>query len=256
MSDDYVFQLAQVEEALLKDPENDDLQRLQKDLTDLIDLMGMQAPAPTSSHHDDTPAAVKKPKRRFEDPEETAALPDVRWVKGQTVLAKYHKDGKMYEAVVDSVPTSTAAHYAVVFKGYTSKEKVVPEDVRDFDPTQVAKPLAAVSGGAKNKRTSVPKAVVAAFSNGTDRSTKRKLNNQLYHEAIQQKETEQSSKQNAWQKFAKGGKKASLKTQPPLNKTSMFATPEDPNAKVGVVGSGKGMTNFQQRGKHVYDRVE
>ena len=36
-------------------------------------------------------------------------------------------------------------------------------------------------------------------------------------------------------------------------KTSMFKMPEAPGAKVGVIGSGKGMTNFGARKKHEYD---
>ncbi|KAJ3026970.1 UNVERIFIED_CONTAM: hypothetical protein HDU68_004713 [Siphonaria sp. JEL0065] len=278
---DYIFQLEQVEEALARDPTNADLQRLQADLKDLIGLMGLAAAAPAKPKPKETklqqqlqPATATssttttaQAKRSFEDSdnggndndngdyEQASDIVASRWVKGQTVLAKYNKDQKMYEAVVDSVPSKASPFYAVIFKGYTSREKVAIEDIRDFDPTQVAKPLAAVTGGAANRRNTVPKAVVAAFSNGTDRASKRKKNNLEYHEAIKQKEEEQSTKQNAWQKFATGGKKAALKTTAPLKKTSMFASPDDPNAKVGVVGSGKGMSNIVQRGKHVYERT-
>ncbi|KAJ3201526.1 hypothetical protein HDU83_007875 [Entophlyctis luteolus] len=266
MSDDYAFQLAQVEEALHKDPLNLDLQRLRDDLKDLMALMALEQPAaaaPVSGRkrpHDHTDSAAAPDDSDggtsgFGDNAIAAGVPS-RWIVGQTVLAKYARDSKMYEAVVDAVPTSSNPFYFVVFKGYTSKEKVAPADVRDFDPTQVAKPIAAVTGGAANKRKTVPKAVVAAFSNGTDRASKRKQRNLEYQEAVKAKEIDQSQKQNAWQSFATGGKKASLKTTAPLKKTSMFSTPDDPAAKVGVVGSGKGMTQFQQRGKHVYDRLD
>ncbi|KAI8617966.1 hypothetical protein BC830DRAFT_1061958 [Chytriomyces sp. MP71] len=230
MSDgeDYGFQLAQVEEALSKDPTNADLQKLRTDLVELMALMGMSV--------GETKPAANLKKRRFDEAQSS------RFVKGQTVLAKYAKDGKMYEAVVDAVPSAnTPSVYVVVFKGYTSKEKVAVEDVKDFDPTQ---------------RNPTPKAVAAAFSNGTDRSSKRKLNNLHYHEHLKQREEEQKEKQSSWKNFASGGKKTSLKTTAPLKKQSMFSTPDDPNAKVGVVGSGKGMTTFEQRGKHVYERTE
>ncbi|KAJ3296757.1 hypothetical protein HDU79_005759 [Rhizoclosmatium sp. JEL0117] len=234
MSEDYSFQLAQVEEALSKDPSNADLQQMQRDLLELISLMGVAAAQSASN------TQAPKPKRsHFEveqDSKEKEEEVDVRWVKNQTVLAKY-KDGKMYEAVVDSVPSAAQpAHYTVVFKGYTSKEKVLVENVRDFDPTQVAKPLAAVAGGTLNKRNPTPKAVAAAFSNGTDRASKRKKNNLEYHEHITQKEVEHSVKQSAWKQFASGSgsKKSALKTTAPLKKTSMFATPEDPTAKVAT----------------------
>ncbi|TPX36307.1 hypothetical protein SmJEL517_g01626 [Synchytrium microbalum] len=64
---------------------------------------------------------------------------------------------------------------------------------------------------------------------------------------------EEVVKQKEWLAFASGSaKKSSLKVVP-LKQKSMFATPDDPTAKVGVVGSGKGMTQFQQRGKHIFD---
>ncbi|CAG8724283.1 3737_t:CDS:2 [Rhizophagus irregularis] len=67
---------------------------------------------------------------------------------------------------------------------------------------------------------------------------------------------------DSWLAFASGSAMApgrkTTKTkrlvQPPINKKSIFATPENPEGKVGVVGSGKPMTQFQQRGKHIFDR--
>ncbi|CAG8492854.1 4952_t:CDS:2, partial [Cetraspora pellucida] len=64
------------------------------------------------------------------------------------------------------------------------------------------------------------------------------------------------AKQKTWLAFASGpavapGKKTTKTkrlVQPPINKRSIFATPENPEGKVGVVGSGKPMTQFQQRG--------
>jgi survival-of-motor-neuron-related-splicing factor 30 len=127
---------------------------------------------------------------------------------------------------------------------------------------------AAVTGGAVNKKQHIPRAFVAAFSNGEDRKSKKAKRNLEYQEKIQTLESAHNQRQNSWQKFASGGggsssstsskakATSSLKVAPPLKKTSMFSTPDDPNAKVGVVGSGKGMTQFQQRGKHVYERVD
>ncbi|CAB4490395.1 unnamed protein product [Rhizophagus irregularis] len=71
----------------------------------------------------------------------------------------------------------------------------------------------------------------------------------------QKKINEQNLKQKSWLAFASGSAMApgrkTTKTkrlvQPPINKKSIFATPENPEGKVGVVGSGKPMTQFQQR---------
>ncbi|KAJ3211257.1 hypothetical protein HDU67_004653 [Dinochytrium kinnereticum] len=287
----YQFQLEQVEEALDKDPSNKELQKLQADLKDLIGLLvlesGIQEAAPpkqaggkkaASSHHIPAAAAaaakdeIDRGTREVsagtgdEDDELNDFARDLeelgddseyvaKWIKGQTILAKY-KDDKLYEATVESVPPPGNAYYIVVFKGYTSKERVHIANVRDFDPTQVAKPASAVTGGVNQKKRPTPKNYAVAFGNGLDRRSKKKQRKLEHEETKKAIETEHLSKQKAWQNFAKGGKKASLKTAPPLKKQSMFATPEDPNAKVGVIGSGKPMTNFQTRGKHIYDRAD
>ncbi len=39
-------------------------------------------------------------------------------------------------------------------------------------------------------------------------------------------------------------------------KKSMFESSEDVHAKVGVVNSGKGMTNYQERKKHKFEQDE
>ncbi|KAJ3188057.1 hypothetical protein HK101_009244 [Irineochytrium annulatum] len=189
-----------------------------------------------------------------------------KWIVGQTVLAKYSKDGKMYEATVEQCPPPIDASasagggqrprqfYTVMFKGYSSRERVDVADVRDFDPTQVARPVSAVTGGKTNtKKRPTPKNFAVAFGNGMDRRSRKKQRNLEYQENLKNMDAEHMKKQKSWQSFA-GGKKASLKTAPPLKKQSIFSTPDDPNAKVGVVGSGKPMTNFQTRGKHIYEK--
>ncbi|KAI8929145.1 hypothetical protein BC831DRAFT_444869, partial [Entophlyctis helioformis] len=42
----------------------------------------------------------------------------------------------------------------------------------------------------------------------------------------------------------------------PLQRKSMFSTPDDPNARVGVIGSGRPMTAFSGRGRHVFSKTE
>ncbi|CAO3634941.1 unnamed protein product [Mucor hiemalis] len=73
------------------------------------------------------------------------------------------------------------------------------------------------------------------------------------------KTVEFENKKNAWLNFATGTnskKKKSVGGAAPINKKSIFKTPDNPEGKVGVVGSGKGMTTFQQRGKHVYSLTD
>ena len=58
-------------------------------------------------------------------------------------------------------------------------------------------------------------------------------------------DTAQAAKQASWQAF-KGGKGAKKRAgfMSTTARKSMFAVPDNPNARVGVVGSGQGMTAF------------
>ncbi|CAN6848441.1 unnamed protein product [Brassica oleracea] len=55
--------------------------------------------------------------------------------------------------------------------------------------------------------------------------------------------------QNTWQQF-QTTKKVGFYTG--RKKESIFKSPEDPFGKVGVIGSGKGLTDFQKREKHLH----
>ena len=64
------------------------------------------------------------------------------------------------------------------------------------------------------------------------------------------KEAEITAVQQTWQKFvSKGTKKNSLLLP---KKTSMFASSDAVDAKIGVTNSGKGMSEFTQRKKHKF----
>jgi survival-of-motor-neuron-related-splicing factor 30 len=65
---------------------------------------------------------------------------------------------------------------------------------------------------------------------------------------FQQMDTVQKNKADAWKNFInkKGTKK---KTK----KESMFSVAEGTSAKVGVVGSGKGMTDYGKKKRHEFD---
>lgn len=54
-----------------------------------------------------------------------------------------------------------------------------------------------------------------------------------------------SSKQNSWTSFVK--KQSGKKVKGGVKADSMFASPDAVNGKVGVTGSGSGLTEFEQR---------
>ncbi len=70
---------------------------------------------------------------------------------------------------------------------------------------------------------------------------------------VNKREVEQKSKQAAWLNFAAKPSTRKAVTGGGLKTKSMFATADEPNSVVGVIGSGKGMTAYQSRGKHRFD---
>jgi len=87
------------------------------------------------------------------------------------------------------------------------------------------------------------------------------------------KAKEQVQKQASWQKFAKKSEKKGVHIAG-IAGTSIFKTPDNPSvvvrfsalgldmsiwltriSLVGVTGSGKGMTEYQAKGKHKFDSV-
>jgi survival of motor neuron-related-splicing factor 30 len=67
-------------------------------------------------------------------------------------------------------------------------------------------------------------------------------------------ETETASKQSSWQAFASGkGTKRVAGSMKGVRKESIFRSPEGLDGKVGVVGSGQGMTDFD--GKKKFKKV-
>ena len=101
---------------------------------------------------------------------------------------------------------------------------------------------------------------------GTDKSRKSGKTIDSQSNGVAKKANRESShkiKQNAWKQFAQGAaaqqsasltkkKSGSKPSVLHFNRKSMFSTPDDPNARVGVIGSGKPMTRFQNRSKHLF----
>ncbi|KAF9353609.1 hypothetical protein BGX26_008638 [Mortierella sp. AD094] len=202
-----------------------------------------------------TPNTASKPsssadpsKQPIYQPPPPAAAPR-QWSVGERCRALYAADGKFYEATILSIGGSGQA-FSVQYKGYESSPPatVGPEDLKPpHDKSKYQKhgaagaPAVAAAGvdGDKGMKKRGPDGAESAAGGGP----KKKKSGGA---------SEQVQKQMAWQNFAKGGAKKGVKAAPILKK-SIFATPDNPEGKVGVVGSGKGMTQFQQRGKHIYD---
>ncbi|EXX78830.1 hypothetical protein RhiirA5_463261 [Rhizophagus irregularis] len=231
----YQYQLDQVNLALKSEPENSELLKLKTDLTELINLTNTIIDQEVTLSPSKRSASSISP-RTNSTPTTPTSFSIPTFTKplqvGDSCLARWSGDGQFYQAQITAIGGGDQV-FSVVFKGYNNVELV---DVQDIKPLE------------KNKKK--------GLNDKKDKDKKKKSGEG------QKKINEQNLKQKSWLAFASGSAMApgrkTTKTkrlvQPPINKKSIFATPENPEGKVGVVGSGKPMTQFQQRGKHIFDR--
>ncbi|KAF8168032.1 hypothetical protein B0H34DRAFT_42764 [Crassisporium funariophilum] len=225
----YQVQLSQVELALTADPTNAELASLRLELKELIDLSKAaiaQAEAASSS--------------KTESRRNATAAPGHAWSAGDECLAKYSGDGAWYPARITSIGGATENRvYSVVFKGYNTTELVKASEVKPLPPNYAN---AAPSASNKRKLTKAEE----------EEREKKKKKNEKKLESKAAKAKEQMQKQVTWQKFAKKSEKKGVHIAG-VSGTSIFKTPDNPLGRVGVTGSGKGMTEVAGKSKHKFE---
>ena len=266
----YEQQLNEIIDALTLDPERQDLLDLKAELENLIslteELVAQQKPAASSSSskgkgrehassHQQSAAPVAASfspigassgatgsQGAEAAPTNKPAKETHKFSAGDECVARYHADGKWYPARITSTGGSSLNPvYSVVFKGYSNPEQVNASEIR---PTkEQLEALARKRAGPE--LTPEEEARQAAKK----RKTEKKV------EKFQTKSAEAKEKQQAWQKFATKGAKKGYAIAGATGR-SMFRTPDDPMAKVGVVGAGRGMTSNTQRSKHIYEQKD
>ncbi|GAA6023006.1 hypothetical protein JCM11491_000354 [Sporobolomyces phaffii] len=243
----YEYQLAQLKLGLAKDPSNSEFLTLKDELESLIDLIKQSiAPAAPAA----PPAPAPSTSARPADPAD--AKPKRVWKSGDECSARYTGDGKWYPARITSIAGSAEQPvYTVVFKGYDTPETVTAKDLRpasnQFGNGQTPATAGAPLGGGSEKRKA------GEPSQAELDKEKKKKKNEKKAETQKAKAEEQASRQKGWQSFAKKSAKKGVHI-PGMTGESMFRSPADmaPQAKVGVVGSGKGMTKAQDRKRQTF----
>lgn len=187
--------------------------------------------------------------------------------------AKYYVDGQFYACSVTDV---TDVGYRVLFSGYGNSEEVPYEYLRALPPvtgaggdSAAAAPASTkVVGGSGAKAAASAKPFVAPIEkpikipdalqilptdSEAEKERKRKriraIKSANRHKTI---DNERNLKQNDWKSFQHKAQKKKVKgASGVLSKrgTSMFAVPEGVGGRVGVVGSGQGMTAFHDSRK-------
>ncbi|PLW11247.1 hypothetical protein PCANC_20312 [Puccinia coronata f. sp. avenae] len=252
----YEYQLSQVNIVLEKDPTNAECLSLKGELVNLITLT-KDFLAQTGSSKQTNPSgdnkessldpsnnhSTKNSRSGSRIPNEQDKLAKSQGASTQTdalkslnagdlCMAKYAGDGKYYPAKITTVGGSSETRiYTVVFKGYDTTELVSASEIR---------PL-----------TDHKKRNLDTTEQESDKDRKRKKNEKKTENKAA-KAAEQLEKQKSWQSFAKKSVKKGVHI-PGIVGDSMFASPDNPFGKVGVVGSGKGMTQYGSKQRHKFN---
>ncbi|ORX40802.1 hypothetical protein BD324DRAFT_612151, partial [Kockovaella imperatae] len=230
-------QLAYVNLSLDSDPTNDDLLKLKAELLELIDLteaaLGGSGGAGASGPKSGTDAGKGKGKAK-DAPTNWQDLGPYK--AGMDCMAKY-KDGKFYPAKINAVTGSQDKPiYTITFKGYSSSTSVDLASLKPHDPS-----------------APIPRPEKRRPDQLSEREKeKKKKKGEKWMETQQAKADDMKEKKTAWDKFGKKAQKKGIHISG-LEGKSVFRTPDNPFGRVGVTGSGKGVTEYERMGKHKFD---
>ncbi|CAA2963724.1 survival of motor neuron-related-splicing factor 30 isoform X1 [Olea europaea subsp. europaea] len=191
-----------------------------------------------------------------------------RFPVGTKVQAVWSEDGEWYTATVEAL---TPNGYYVRYDGWGNQEGVDPDNVRPIqegtvDPLLEAEKVAEATKEALKRKiaqaaakdfqskTLPPKLRIEPDDPEDVKSAKRKKIHAFKSKMrMEEKEATQNKRQNAWQQFqTTKGRAKKVGFFSGRKRESIFKSPEDPTGKVGVTGSGKGLTDFQKREKHLH----
>ena len=161
-------------------------------------------------------------------------------------MAIFSGDSLWYSAVVSNVGGSA---YEVTFEKFGNTENVAKTHVK-------VKVESKSDAKKKLQIKEVPDTlkIVPTDSDSVKLTKKKKIKQIKSHNRSVEKDLLQNRRQNNWASFQnKGMKRKVIGKFVGRKKESMFQTPEGDVGKVGVVGSGKGITefvNFEERARH------
>ncbi|KAJ2931147.1 hypothetical protein H1R20_g5948, partial [Candolleomyces eurysporus] len=233
--EEYQLQLTQVETALEADPDSTELASLRSELKQLIELAQTaiaqaEAAAASSSSSSKQKAAS------------SSATPTHAWSAGDDCLARYSADNQWYPARITFIGGAAENRvYSIVFKGYNSTELVKSTELKPMSSNY------GQNAPSSNKRK--------LTKEEEDEREKKKKKNEKKVAMKVEKAKEQAAKQQTWQKFAKKSEKKGVHIAGVAG-TSIFKTPDNPMGRVGVTGSGKGMTEVAGKAKHKFEYTE
>ncbi|KAG6528447.1 survival of motor neuron-related-splicing factor 30-like [Zingiber officinale] len=266
----YKDQLREIRKLSSYDPGNSEYEDMEKELEEVIALTEelLTTAKPTDACQHDTDASfsghfggTSHSKASFEH-----SQPHESFTVGTKVQAVWSEDGEWYNAIIDAI---TPNGYYVSYDGWGNKEEVDPANVRPVEEGDAL--LEAEREAEATKQAIKRKIAQAAITDYQARTLPAKLridpNDPEDIKAAKRKkihafkskvrseqlEVAQNKRQNSWQQFqSTKGKTKKIGFFSGRKRESIFKSPDDPSGKVGVTGSGKGLTEFQKREKHLH----
>lgn len=281
----FQLQLDQVNDGLSLAPDDQELLDLKAELTDLITLLKDQLKTEeaeqeakqrkwqqkkpftpqtkTQETASPTPGSNTEGTQSPEPPETTTGKEHVIFKVGDIVSAKWSGDGGYYPAKVTQVTGSSALpYYTVQFIKWDNTMQTLPAFSVKALADEKKRKVTAAGFDKREKSHPEPKKIDPQVKEAAEEKKRRRL---------REKQELERTKQN-WQNFAtKGPKKraGAIGKVVPIGSNSMFKTPESHSGRgiflflqlvncalVGVVGSGKGMTDHLGRIKHKFEKVK
>mmetsp|Transcript_5201 Transcript_5201/g.7206 ORF Transcript_5201/g.7206 Transcript_5201/m.7206 type:complete len:376 (+) Transcript_5201:40-1167(+) len=175
---------------------------------------------------------------------------------GIEVVGKYSGDGKLYEATIEEV---TDFGYKLVFDAYGNSEEVPLEYIqprakgvegRKFgEQEEEALDLRKKDRVTKDFRIPDNLRVLPTDSHAEKMRKRQKVKAIKSKFRQKEKAEEASAKQKSWQSFMTKGKRKKTGFMNAASRESIFKSPETVDGKVGVTGSDKKMTQYDDRKK-------
>lgn len=262
----YKEQLQQVRQLLADDPGNAEYVDMEKELAEVIALTEelLATAKQNEISGSDIGTSVSAAAAQSKEMVKTSDYED-KFPVGTKVQAVWSEDGEWYDATVEAV---TPNGYYVSFDGWGNKEEVDPANVRAIEynalleaekvaeaTKQAIKRKIAQAASVDFQSRSLPAKLRITSDDPEDvKAAKRKKIHAFKSKMrLEQLEVAQNKRQNAWQQFqTTKGKTKKVGFFSGRKRESIFKSPDDPQGKVGVTGSGKGLTDFQKREKHLH----
>ncbi|WVZ10583.1 hypothetical protein V8G54_015113 [Vigna mungo] len=250
----YKDQLHQVRQLLNDEPSNSEYVDMERELSEVIALTEeLLATAKQNEMSGSTaaPNAGTSPSLSIHKENQMLDSSDLqeKFVIGTKVQAVWSEDGEWYDATIEAY---TPNGYYVSYDNWDALLEA--ERVAEATKQAIKRKIAQAASIDLQSRSLPAKLRIEADDPEDVKASKRKKIHAFKSKMrMEQLEVTQNKRQNAWQQFqSTKGKAKKIGFFSGRKRESIFKSPDDPQGKVGVTGSGKGLTEFQKREKHFH----